>query len=48
MGCNISMKFHFFHNHLDRFSENLRDMSEEQEGRMHQDLRVMEERYQGF
>ncbi|GBP55475.1 hypothetical protein EVAR_42651_1 [Eumeta japonica] len=35
-------------NHLDRFPENLGDMSEEQGERMHQDLRVMEERYQGF
>ncbi|GBP72446.1 hypothetical protein EVAR_24357_1 [Eumeta japonica] len=34
--------------HLDRFPENLGDMSEEQGERMRQDLRVMEERYQGF
>lgn len=48
MGCNMSIKLHFLHSHLDRFPENLGDMSEEQGERMHQDLRVMEERYQGF
>ncbi|CAH1101463.1 unnamed protein product [Psylliodes chrysocephalus] len=43
MGCNMSIKLHFLHSHLDR--ENLGDMSEEQRERMHQDLRVMEERF---
>ncbi|GBP95366.1 hypothetical protein EVAR_99749_1 [Eumeta japonica] len=44
----MSIKLHFLHSHLDRFPENLGDMSEEQGERMRQDLRVMEERYQGF
>ncbi|KAL4705674.1 hypothetical protein ACJJTC_011236 [Scirpophaga incertulas] len=44
MGCNISIKLHFLHSHLSRFPENLEDMSEEQEERMYQNLRVMEER----
>lgn len=48
LGCNMSIKLHFLHSHLDRFPENLGDMSEEQGERMHQDLRVIEERYQGF
>lgn len=48
MGCNMSIKLHFLHSHLDKFPENLGDMSEEQGERMHQDLRVIEERYQGF
>lgn len=48
MGCNMSIKLHFLHSHLDRFPENLGDMSEEQGERMHQDLRAIEERYQGF
>ncbi|GBP52738.1 Probable tyrosyl-DNA phosphodiesterase [Eumeta japonica] len=47
MACNMSIKLHFLHSHLDRFSENLGDMSEEQGKRMRRDLRVMEERYQG-
>ncbi|GBP06878.1 hypothetical protein EVAR_99750_1 [Eumeta japonica] len=31
MACNMSIKLHFLHSHLDRFPENLGDMSEEQE-----------------
>ena len=30
LGCNISLKLHFLHSHLDYFPENLRDVSEEQ------------------
>lgn len=48
IGCDMSIKLHFLHSHLDRFPENLGDMSEEQGECMHQDLRVMEDRYQGF
>ncbi|CAB3235955.1 unnamed protein product [Arctia plantaginis] len=33
--------------HLDRFPENLGDQSEEQGERFHQDIRTMEEGYQG-
>ena len=47
MGANMSIKIHFLHSHLDRFSENLSDFSEEQGERFHQDIKVMEERYQG-
>ncbi|GBP15449.1 hypothetical protein EVAR_9240_1 [Eumeta japonica] len=47
LGCNISIKLHFLHNHLDYFPSNLGDLSEEQGERFHQDLRTMEERYQG-
>ncbi|GFV39218.1 uncharacterized protein TNCV_2089581 [Trichonephila clavipes] len=47
LGCNISIKIHFLHSHLDRFPQNLGDFSEEQGERFHQDLRTMEERYQG-
>ena len=46
--CNMSIKLHFLNSHLDRFPENLGDLSEEKGERMHQDLRVMEKRYQGF
>jgi len=34
-------------NYLDKFPENLGDFSEEQGERFHQDIRVMETRYQG-
>lgn len=48
VGCNMSIKLHFLHNHLDYFPANLGDLSEEQGERFHQDLRTMEERYQGY
>lgn len=45
--CNMSIKLHFLHSHLANFPENLGDFSDEQGERFHQDLKVMEERYQG-
>lgn len=47
LGCNMSIKIHYLHSHLDRFPENLGDVSEEQGERFHQDISIMEERYQG-
>ena len=47
LGCHMSIKMHFLFSHLDRFPENLGDLSEEQGERFHQDIRTMEERYQG-
>ena len=47
LGINMSIKVHFLHRHLDRFPENLGDVSDEQGERFHQDIKVMEERYQG-
>lgn len=47
VGVNMSIKLHFLHSHLDRFPQNLSDYSEEQGERFHQDIRIMEERYQG-
>ena len=46
-GINMSIKVHFLHSHLDRFPENLGDVSDEQGERFHQDIKVMEEWYQG-
>jgi len=46
LGCNMNMKIHFLHSHLDKFPENFGDFSEEQGERFHQDLKVMETRYQ--
>ena len=43
----MSIKVHFLHIHLDRFPANLGDLSEEQGERFHQDIRTMEERFQG-
>lgn len=47
LGCNMSIKVHYLHSHLDCFPENLGDFSEEQGERFHQDIRTIEERYQG-
>ncbi|XP_061443081.1 uncharacterized protein LOC133365351 isoform X1 [Rhineura floridana] len=47
LGTNMSIKVHYLHSHLDRFPDNLGDFSEEQGERFHQDIKVMEERYQG-
>ena len=43
----MSIRVHYIHSHLNRFPENLGDLSEEQGERFHQDIKVMEERYQG-
>lgn len=47
LGCNMSIKLHFLHSHLANFPENLGALSDEQGERFHQDLKVMEARYQG-
>lgn len=47
LACNMSIKLHFLHSHLAEFPENLGAVSDEQGERFHQDLKTMEERYQG-
>ena len=47
LGCRMSSKVHYLHSHLSEFPANLGDVSEEQGERFHQDVKVMEERYQG-
>jgi len=47
LGCLMNLKLHFLESHLDYFPENLGDYSEEQGERFHQDLKTMEQRYQG-
>lgn len=47
LGCNMSVKVHFLHSHLNYFPENLGAVSEEQGERFHQDIKTMEKRYQG-
>ncbi|KAI6653135.1 hypothetical protein LOD99_3982 [Oopsacas minuta] len=47
LGCNTSIKIHYLRDYLDRFPDNLGDMSEEQGERFHQDIKVMEQRNQG-
>ena len=48
LGCLMSVKLHFLHSHLEYFPDNLGDYSEELGERFHQDLKVMERRYQGL
>lgn len=47
LGCNMSIKVHFLMSHLFSFPKNLGDVSDEQGERFHQDLKIMEQRYQG-
>ena len=47
MGCNMSLKIHFLETHLDFFPESLGEVSDEHGDRFHQDILVMEKRYQG-
>jgi hypothetical protein len=47
LGCNMSLKIHFLHSHLDFFPDNLGAVSDEHGERFHQDIASMEKRYQG-
>ena len=47
LGCCTSLKLHFLHSHLDFFWDNLGNIREEHGERFHQDIQVMEKRYQG-
>jgi hypothetical protein len=46
LGCNISLKIHFFHSHLNFFPESCGAVSDEYRERFHQDISSMEKRYQ--
>ncbi|UYV84088.1 hypothetical protein LAZ67_X001141 [Cordylochernes scorpioides] len=48
LGCNMSLKIHFLHSHLDFFLDNLGAVSDEHGERFHQDISSMEKRYQEF
>jgi len=47
LGCNMSLKIHFLHSHLDFFLENCGAVSDEHGERFHQDISSMEKRYEG-
>ena len=47
LGCNTSVKVNFLHSHANYFPENLGAMSEEHEERFQQDIKTMDNRYQG-
>ena len=45
--CLMSLKLHFMDFHVEYFPKNLGDYSEEQGEKLHKDIKVMEQRYQG-
>ena len=47
LGCNMSLKIHFLHSHLDFFPPNCGEVSDEHGERFHQEMAEMEKRYQG-
>ena len=47
LDANMSIKLHFLHSHLARFSENRSDVSDELVERFHQGISNIEVRYQG-
>ena len=47
VGAKMSIKVHFLFSHLDRFPENCVDVSDEQGERFRQNIKLMDERYQG-
>ena len=48
IGANMSIMVNCLHIHLDKFPDNSSDVSDKQEERFHQDIKIMEERYQGW
>lgn len=38
LDCNITLKIHFFHSHIDFFLLNFDDVRDEHEERVHQDV----------
>ncbi|GBM66809.1 hypothetical protein AVEN_21709-1 [Araneus ventricosus] len=47
MGCNMSLKIHFLHSHLEFYPENLGSVSDEHGEQFHEDISNMGARYQG-
>ena len=47
LGARMFLKMYFLHSHLDFFSPNLGKLSDEQAEKFHQDISVIEGRYQG-
>ena len=47
LGCQVSLKLHFFHVHLDFFPPNFRAVDDEHGERFHRDITLIESRYKG-
>jgi hypothetical protein len=48
LGCDLSLKIHMLHSHLDFFPYNCGMISDEQGERFHQEIATMEKWYQGM
>ena len=48
IGTNMSIKGQCLHSHQGKFSDNYSDVSDEQGEQFHQDIKRMEEHYQGW
>jgi hypothetical protein len=48
MGCNMSLKIHLLHSHVDFFPPNLSIVSDEHGEGLHQDISTLEKRYVGW
>ena len=47
LDANMSIKVHFLHSHLDKFPDNYSNVKDDLEKQFHQDMKTMEEHYQG-
>ena len=47
MGCRMSLKLHMLDAHLDKFKDSMGAYSEEQGEHFYQDMKIIEQRYQG-
>ena len=47
IGCTMSLKLHVLHSHLNFFTDNCGDVSDEHGERFHQQIATMERRYKG-
>ena len=45
--ANMSIKIHFLDSQLNKFPDNFGDFSDKQRERFHQELKIMEDHYQG-
>ena len=47
LGCNMSLKVHFLHSHLDFFPPSCGAVSDKHGERFHQNIAIVEQRFQG-
>lgn len=47
LNAKMNVRLHFLHSHLDKFPDDVGDVSDKQSERFHQDIKVTEEWHQG-